>query len=232
MSPEWLEGMETKFEEMLEMRIEGKVLCLCCTCLLLPPRLRICLVAGLGLGHLASRALVLRAVGADALPELWHATLQRKLHKGRMLVVVVALRRLVVSQCGRRLETEVWSERLREGGLRHLKPTPLQVLQVIQGKPHPQSNLVFMEECGQSVHRMPVALLSTKRLRERALMPWWHLGHASSNAVGTVLVEAQAKPPTMYESGPAWRCLAACCWSGLSAPTRLDQGANLGGLKN
>ena len=119
-------------------------------------------MAGSGLGHLASRALVLRAVGADALPELGHGTLRRNLHKGRMLPVLVALRRLVVSQCGRRLETEAWSERLlREGGLRHLKPTPLQVLQVIQGKPHPQSHLVFMEECEQLVHRMPVALRST-----------------------------------------------------------------------
>ena len=162
MRPEWQEGMETKFEEMLEMRIEGKVLCLCCTCLLLPPRLRICLVAGSGLGHLASRALVLRAVGADTLPDLGHGTLRRNLHKGRMLAVMVALRRLVVSQCGRRLETEARSERLlREGGLRHLKPTPLQALQVIQGEPDLQSHLVFMEECEQLVHRMPVALLST-----------------------------------------------------------------------
>ena len=118
MRPEWQEGMETKFEAMLEMRIDGKVLCLCCTCLLLPPRLRKCLVAGSGLGHLASRALVLRAVGADALPELGQSSLRRNLHKSRMLAILVALRRLVVSQCGRRLETEPWSERLlRECGL-------------------------------------------------------------------------------------------------------------------
>ena len=98
-------GMETKFNELLEMRINGKVLCLRCTCLLLPPRLRKCLVAGSGLGHLASRALVSRAVGADALPELGQAILRRNLHKGRMLAILVALRRLVVSQCGRRLDT-------------------------------------------------------------------------------------------------------------------------------
>ena len=41
-----------------------------------------------------------------------------KMHKGRMMTTLVALRRLVISQWGRRLETEPWSERLlREGGL-------------------------------------------------------------------------------------------------------------------
>ena len=75
-------------------------------------------MAGSGLGHLASCALMLRASGADAIPELGQPGLRRNLHKGRMLAVLVALRRLVVSQGGRRLETEFWSERLlREGGL-------------------------------------------------------------------------------------------------------------------
>ena len=90
MSPKKLEGMETKFEEMLEMRIEAGALCLCCTCLWLQPRLRVCLMAGSGLGHLASRALMLRAMGADALPELGLATLRRNLHKGRMLANLVS----------------------------------------------------------------------------------------------------------------------------------------------
>ncbi len=67
MIPEWLEGMKTKLEETLEMRIEGVVLCLGCTlCLMLPPRLRMGLVVGSGLGHLASRVLVLRAVWAES----------------------------------------------------------------------------------------------------------------------------------------------------------------------
>ena len=61
---------------------------------------------------------MLRAMEADALPEPGQTALQRNLHKGRMLAALVALRRLVVSQWGRRLETEPWSERLlREGGL-------------------------------------------------------------------------------------------------------------------
>ena len=98
MGPEILEGMVTKFEEMLEMRIEAGVLCLCCTCLWLQPRLRVCLMADSGLGHLASCALMLRASGADAIPELGQPGLQRNLHKGRMLAALVALRRLVVSQ--------------------------------------------------------------------------------------------------------------------------------------
>ena len=75
-------------------------------------------MAGSGLGYLASCALMLRASGADALPELGLPGLRRNLHKDRMLAALVALRRLVVSQGGRRLETELWSERLlREGGL-------------------------------------------------------------------------------------------------------------------
>ena len=75
-------------------------------------------MAGSGLGYLASCALVLRAGGADAIPELEQPSLRRNLHKGRMLAVLLTLRRLVVSQEGRRLETETWSERLlREGGL-------------------------------------------------------------------------------------------------------------------
>ena len=116
-------------------------------------------MAGSGLGNLASFALVLRAGGADAIPELEQPSLRRNLHKGRMLAVLLTLRRLVVSQEGRRLETETWSERfLSEGGLWHLKSTPRQELQVIQGRPHGQSHLVFMEECEQVVHRMLVAL--------------------------------------------------------------------------
>ena len=118
-------------------------------------------MAGSGLGHLASCALVLRAGGADAKPELEQPSLRRNLHKGCMLAVLLTLRRLVVSQEGRRLETETWSERLlSEGGLWHLKPTPRQELQVIQGRPHGQSHVVFMEECEQLVHLMLVALQS------------------------------------------------------------------------
>ncbi len=49
-----LEVMEMKFEEMLEMRIEAGVECLSCPCLWLQLRLRVCLMAGSGLGHLAS----------------------------------------------------------------------------------------------------------------------------------------------------------------------------------
>ena len=66
-------------------------------------------MAGSGLGHLASCALVLRAGGADAIPELEQPSLLRNLHKGRMLAVLLTLRRLVVSQEGRRLEAETGS---------------------------------------------------------------------------------------------------------------------------
>ena len=117
-------------------------------------------VAGSGLGHLASCALGLRAVEADAIPEPWQAGLRRNLHKGLMLAALVALRLLVESQGGR-LGAGAWSARLlREGGLWHLKPTPRQELHVIHGRPHGHSHLVFMDEWLQIVHRMFVALWS------------------------------------------------------------------------
>ena len=110
--------METKFEDMLERRSGAGVMFLRCLIVRLPLRLRMRAVAGSGLGHLASCALMLRASGADAIPELWQAGLRRNLHKGRMLAALVALRLLVVSQGGRRLEAGAWSVRLlREGGL-------------------------------------------------------------------------------------------------------------------
>ena len=94
--------MATKLEDMLEMRIKGLALSLCCaSCLVLPPRLRMGLVVGSGLGHLTSRVLALRTEWAETLPELGHAALRRYLHRGRMLAEVAALRRLVINQCGR-----------------------------------------------------------------------------------------------------------------------------------
>ena len=90
--------MVTKFEEMLERRSGAGVKFLRCLVVWLPLRLRVRALAGSGLGHLATCALTLRASGADAIPELWHPGLRRNLHKGRMLAVLVALRRLVVSQ--------------------------------------------------------------------------------------------------------------------------------------
>ncbi len=118
-----------------------------------------------------SRVLALRTEWAEALPELGHAALRRNLHSGRTLADLVALRRLVINQCGRIVLPVAWSERLLgESGLRHLKPIPLHDLQVIQGTPHPHSHLVLMQECVQLAHRIPEALLSTKRLREIALV--------------------------------------------------------------
>ena len=111
-------GRETKFEEMLEKRGGAGVKFLRCPFLWLPLRLRVLEVAGSGLGHLATCALMLRASGADAIPELGQPGLRRNLHNGRMLAVLVALRRLVVSQGGRRLVSGTWSGRLlRESGL-------------------------------------------------------------------------------------------------------------------
>ena len=109
--------METKLEDMLERRGGAGVMFLRCLIVRLPLRLRMRAVAGSGLGHLASCALLLRASGADAIPELWQAGLRRNLHKGFMLAALVALRLLVVSQGGRR-GAGAWSAHLlREGGL-------------------------------------------------------------------------------------------------------------------
>ena len=114
---------------MLEMRIEGLALCLCCALRLVPvPRLRKGLVVGSGLGHLTSKARELGSEMADTLPELELAALRKYLHRGRSLAELAARRRLLSSQCGRLVLPEVWSVRLlSEGGLRHLKPTPLHV---------------------------------------------------------------------------------------------------------
>ena len=59
------------------------------------------LVVGSGLGHLTSRVLALRTAWAETLPELGHAAVRRNLHRGRTLAELVALRRLVINQCGR-----------------------------------------------------------------------------------------------------------------------------------
>ena len=111
-------GAATKFDEMLEMRIKGLALCLCCALRLAPThRLRKGLVVGSGLGHLTSRIPALRSERADTLPELGHAALRKYLHRGRSLAELVALRRLLISQCGRMVLPVAWSVRLlSEGG--------------------------------------------------------------------------------------------------------------------
>ena len=184
---------------MLEMRIEGLALCLCCALRLVPaPRLRKGLVVGSGLGHLASKARELGSEMADTLPEPVLAALRKNLHKGRSLAELAARHRLLSSQCERLVLPEVWSVRLlSEGGLRHLKPTPLQVWHVIQGRPQPQCHLVLMHVSLQLEHRIADALLSTQMFLKMASVLCWHLGHASSKSQGMLLMLALAKPLMM-----------------------------------
>ena len=146
---------------MLEMRLEGHLVCLCCAVrLLILPSLRWCLVVGSGLGHLTSKEREQRPMVAEVLPELGEATLLMNLHSGRWLAELKFRRRLVSNQCGS-LELQLVESicLFAEGGLRHLKPT--HHWQVVHGTPHVQCHLVLVHVTLQLEHRRPDALLST-----------------------------------------------------------------------
>ncbi len=147
------------------MRIAGLDPLLCCALrLALNPCLRKGLVDGSGLGHRTSRSLAKGLNMAEALPELGPAILRRNLHKGRSRAARSARRRLVCNHCGRTLvaSKDCSGRLLSEGGLRQLKPMPLQVWHVIHGWLQPQ--------CHLCVHASVLTIKATKNRRPFAMI--------------------------------------------------------------